>query len=55
MRPVGTGGRRIDGYTTDVERPAKRFEDADGKKPIAGQVEPDSEVPPKPEFGDRRS
>src|SRR5271155_2035035 len=36
-----------------IQRKSKareRFEDADGKKPIAGQVEPDSEAQPKPEF-----
>src|SRR5271155_2354204 len=47
-----TGGTGVVGSMA-IQRKSKdreRFEDADGKKPIAGQVEPDSVVQPKPEF-----
>src|SRR6202045_1791939 len=47
-----TGGTGVVGSMA-IQRKSKAregFGDADGKKPIAGQVEPDSEVQPKPEF-----
>src|SRR5258707_14361800 len=47
-----TGGTGVVGSMA-IQRKSKareRFEDADGKKPTAGQVEPDSVVQPKPEF-----
>src|SRR6266446_4442260 len=47
-----TGGTGVVGSMA-IQRKSKareRFEDADGKKPTAGQVEPDPETQPKPEF-----
>jgi GTP-binding protein HflX len=47
-----TGGTGVVGSMA-IQRKSKareRFEDADGKKPTAGQVEPDQEAQPKPEF-----
>jgi GTPase len=47
-----TGGTGVVGSMA-IRRKSKareRFEDADGKKPTPGQVEPDSEAQPKPEF-----
>lgn len=47
-----TGGTGVVGSMA-VQRKSKareRFEDADGKKPTARQVEPDPEAQPKPEF-----
>src|SRR3984893_152692 len=48
-----TGGTGVVGSMA-IQRKSKareRFEDADGKKPIARHVDPDSEVQPKDEFG----
>jgi GTPase len=47
-----TGGTGVVGSMA-IQRKSKaraRFEDADGKKPTARQVEPDPEAQPKPEF-----
>jgi GTPase len=47
-----TGGTGVVGSMA-IQRTSKareRFEDADGKKPTAAQVEPDPEARPKPEF-----
>jgi GTPase len=47
-----TGGTGVVG-SMSIQRTSKareRFEDADGKKPSAGQVELDPEAQPKPEF-----
>src|ERR1700675_5086328 len=47
-----TGGTGVVG-TMAIPRKSKareRFEDTDGKKPTARQVEPDPEAQPKPEF-----
>jgi GTP-binding protein HflX len=47
-----TGGTGVVGSTA-IQRKSKargRFDDADGKKPTASQVESDSETQPKPEF-----
>jgi GTPase len=47
-----TGGTGVVGSMA-IQRTSKareRFEDADGKKPTARQVEPDPEAQPKPEF-----
>jgi GTP-binding protein HflX len=47
-----TGGTGVVGSTA-IQRKSKargRFDDADGKKPTASQVEPDSEAQLKPEF-----
>ena len=47
-----TGGTGVVGSlaTPRKSKARERFEDADEKKPIAPQVEPDLEAPPKPEF-----
>src|ERR1700716_4178056 len=47
-----TGGTGVVGSMAipQKSKARKRFEDADEKKPDAPQIEPDPEVPPKPEF-----